>query len=390
MLSLGNRSMNKETFCAFPFNTIFLGPNGGVRPCCSAREDIGNINDDNLDNIVNGDMIKSIRQSIINNKWHPNCSQCEHLESMGARTERTNVLDKFDEYKDADKETFKLQKVDIRWSNTCNLSCNYCYEYFSSQWAKLKGIKINANKDLAENSVFDFIEKNKDTIESINLLGGEPLLQKQNNKLIEILHDKNYYILTNLSVELEKNPIALKLLDMSSVDWGISFETIGEKFEYVRHGAEWSVFLNNLEILKTKNPKRVNAHPLYCTYTALNLREYFDFILRSEIFFSVLWSAIQNIKGLNVYNLPNSFKEKAIQEIELAEIEYSSDKEKLGIDHLINIKNKLLESLNGKDTNDGLTEFFKWTDELENKFLTKKKCAKDLWPNVYNMGTKKL
>lgn len=377
--------MNKETFCAFPFNTIFLGPNGGIRPCCSAREDIGNINNDSLDNILNGDMIKSIRRSIINNQWHPNCSQCERLENMGARTERTSVLDKFDEYKNADENTFKLQKVDIRWSNTCNLSCNYCYEYFSSQWANIKGIKINANKDIAENSVFSFIEKNKDTIENINLLGGEPLLQKQNHKLLEILNDKNYYILTNLSVDLTKNQIASKLLDMKFIDWGISFETVGEKFEYVRHGAEWSIFLNNLKLLKSRSPNRVNAHPLYCTYTALNLREYYDFILESEVFSGVYWCAIQNIKGLNVYNLSNSFKEKAIKEIESVESDYSEHKEKLGIEHLIGIKNRLLENLNEKDSKEGLTEFFNWTDEIENKFLTKKKCAKELWPNIYRM-----
>lgn len=377
--------MNKETFCAFPFNTVFLGPNGGVRPCCSAREDIGNINNDSLDNILNGDTIKSIRRSIVNNQWHSNCSQCEYLERMGARTERTSVLDKFDEFKDANEHTFKLQKVDIRWSNTCNLSCNYCYEYFSSQWAKIKGIKINSNKDIAENSVYDFIEKHKDTIENINLLGGEPLLQKQNHKLIEMLHDKNYYILTNLSVDLTKNQIALKLLDMKYIDWGISFETIGEKFEYVRHGADWSVFSNNLKFLKDHNPNRVNAHPLYCTYTAFDLREYCDFILKSEVFDGVYWCAIQNITGLNVHNLPNAFKEKAINEIERVESEYNQYREKLGIDHLTEIKNKLLENLKERNSENGLEAFFKWTDEIENKFLIKKKCAKDLWPNIYKI-----
>ena len=40
-----------------------------------------------------------------------------------------------------------------------------------------------------------------------------PLLQKQNNHLLDLLHDKRYYILTNLSVDVPNNPIAKKLLE---------------------------------------------------------------------------------------------------------------------------------------------------------------------------------
>jgi len=41
------------------------------------------------------------------------------------------------------------------------------------------------------------------------MLGGEPLLQRQNIKLFEMMKDQeiDYYILTNLSVDLEKNEV---------------------------------------------------------------------------------------------------------------------------------------------------------------------------------------
>lgn len=377
--------MNKDTFCAYPFNTVFLGSDGGVKPCCSSRTNIGNINENSLEEIINGPIIKSIRKSIVENKWHPTCSQCKELEEIGARTERTGVLHKFDEFKDADENTFKLQKIDIRWSNTCNLSCNYCYEYFSSQWAKIKGIKVNANKDVAEDSVFSLIEKNRDSIEVINLLGGEPLLQKQNKRLIEILHDKSYYILSNLSVDIKNNDIAQKLINMNTVEWGISFETIEDKFEYVRHGADWNVFHNNLKYLKENKAKMINAHPLYCTYTALNLVEYYNFLLESKLFTSVFWCAIQNIKGLNVNHMPHNFKEKAIREIESCETQFGNiDPEHLGISHLTEIKNKLIDSLNDKEDRYGIEHFYYWTYEIENKFMTKKHTAKELWPELYD------
>jgi hypothetical protein len=129
----------------------------------------------------------------------------------------------------------------------------------------------------------------------------------------------------------------------------------------------------------------INAHPLYCTYTALNLVEYYDFLLESNIFTSVFWCAIQNIRGLNVNYMPHSFKEKAIREIENCERQFESiDRQAIGIDHLIEIKNKLIDSLNEKDDNLGIEHFYQWTEEIENKFMTKKHTAKELWPELYD------
>jgi MoaA/NifB/PqqE/SkfB family radical SAM enzyme len=155
-----------------PFSSVFLGSDGGVRPCCSLRGELGNINESSLEDIIHGPIATSIRQSIIDEKWHPMCSQCQDLESKGARNERTGTVESMIKFVDYKADDFKLEKLDLRWSNTCNLACNYCYPYFSSKWAEIKGIKINANKMSAEDKVFAFIQKNIDTVNNINLLGG--------------------------------------------------------------------------------------------------------------------------------------------------------------------------------------------------------------------------
>ena len=204
--------MNKSTFCSLPFTSIFLGSDGGVKPCCSLRGDLGNINQQPIEEILNGPIARGLRQDIIDGNWNKMCSQCEELESKGARTERIHTVPLMEQFKEVKQDYFRLDKLDLRWSNTCNLTCNYCYEYFSSQWAAIKGIKVNSNKEHAEDSIFSFIEKHKDSIINIQLLGGEPLLQKPNNRLIDIVPDSNYYILTNLSTELKNNGIAKKLL----------------------------------------------------------------------------------------------------------------------------------------------------------------------------------
>lgn len=378
--------MNKETFCAFPFNTIFLGADGGVKTCCSAKHDIGDINKQGIQEILQSPLAQEIRQSIINEQWHSQCEQCQKLEAMGARSERidTYSASKFDEFSAATPVTFELQKLDLRWSNLCNLACNYCYEYFSSKWSVIKGIKINANKAAAEDSLFALISENiksVDSIETINLLGGEPLLQKQNHKLIELLPDKNYYILTNMSIDLPNNTIAPKLIDNKNAQWGISFDNIGSKFEYVRHGADWSTFVSNLRYLKSQGVKIINGHPLYCTYSAFDLCNYYDFIIEEGYFNQVYWTALQNIHSLNVFKLPPALKSKAVDELNKCIETYQNSKYDMSA--LINIRAQLELTLDNKQGYVTRQQFDKWLHTVEVEQLKDKQYSfNDLWPDV--------
>jgi organic radical activating enzyme len=373
--------MNKNTFCSFPFETIFLGADSGVKTCCSARGDIGNLNTSPIIDILQGSQAQSVRESILNNQWHPQCSQCKEIEDMGGRSERSTILEKkWNTYQEIklDKEYFNLKMIDLRWSNTCNLACNYCYEYFSSQWSTIKGIKVNTLNETNEESLFLFIEKHKETIESINLLGGEPFLQKQNLKLVDILKDKNYYVLTNFAVPLENNKIAIRLLEEPNAAWGISFETVGKRYEYVRHNASWDQFNKNIEFVKRKKPGfKANVHPLYCTYSAFNLVEFYDYILNENFFLDTYWCVIQNIDGLNVMKLPKHLQERAIKEIENCEKKFAGEPSLI---HLQDIKNSLIKSI---DTKHEVSKTFNsFTTEIEKQLVNKEFNFKELWPDI--------
>lgn len=374
--------INKETFCSLPFSSVFLGADGGIKPCCSSGAILGDINKTPIDQIIYGPIATEIRQSIVNGQWHESCGQCKKLEANNTRTERTGVLHEMPEFADVTENTFRFNRLDARWSNTCNLACTYCYEYFSSQWAAIKGIKINSNKDFAEEAIFKLISDRTTTepMRNINLLGGEPLLQKQNLRLVDTLPDSNYYILTNLSVDIPNNAIVKKLLAAKSVNWGISFETVGDKFEYVRRNAKWDRLVSNLKYLKANYPKSMNAHPMYCSYSAFNLVEFYDFIIGSSLFNGVYWCAIQNIPGLDVYTLPNSLKQKAIDEIDRCCNKYPGAP---GIDALLNIKHGLTESMQVEHRVETPAEFIEWIRVLEQQHMPNyRHTFKDLWPDV--------
>jgi organic radical activating enzyme len=377
--------MNKENFCSLPFTEIFLGPDGGVKTCCSASDPIGSLHKNTIDEILNGYTAIDIRQHILDGKWHTSCRQCKRQESQNARSERESNLERFQQdYGTVDSSFFKLKRLDLRWSNTCNLSCTYCYEYFSSKWATLKGLKINTIKDENENSLFLMIENNIDSIENILMLGGEPLLQKQNQRLVNtITDDRSFYILTNLAIPLDTNAIAQTLINERNTCWGVSFETVGNRYEYVRHGASWDLFVKNIDYIQEKTDNNLDVHSLYSIYSAFNLVEFYEFIHEKKIK-TVLWNLLESSgenSSASVLKLPPELKQRAIEEIERCEVLFPNAP---GLEWLLNFKDNL--KLPSAVTN---VSFIKEINILENTYL-KNKILKfsDLWPTEWELLNK--
>lgn len=369
--------MNKATFCSLPFTEIFLGPDGHIKTCCSASESLGSLHKNTIDEILNSREAISIRQHILKGKWHESCKQCKRQESQNARSERVGNLETFqNENGPVDSSFFKLTRLDLRWSNTCNLSCTYCYEYFSSKWANLKGLKVNTIKDSNENSLFLMIEKNIDSIENILMLGGEPLLQKQNLRLVNtITDDRSFYILSNLAVPLDTNATAQILLNDRMSAWGVSFETVGLRYEYVRRGASWELFVKNIDYIQEKTNGMLDAHSLYSIYSAFNLVEFYEFVYEKNIK-TVLWNLLESTgenSNASVFKLSPKLKQRAIEEIERCEQLFPNAP---GIDSLLEFKKNL--KLHTITTNNS---FVKEIDVLENKYLKSEtlKFSK-LWP----------
>lgn len=312
--------MNKNTFCSLPFTSLFLGPDGGIKPCCSAIANIGNINTQHVKDIINGNEAKEIRNSILQGKWHPSCKQCKIQSEKGTHSERKDNVEDFKDL-DLSEDYFDLQRLDLRWSNTCNLSCVYCYEYFSSKWAVIKGQKVNTISKDTKEDLINYIKTNGQKVQLAMLLGGEPLLQKENESLLEVLNtDTPVHVVTNLAVDISENKIAKLLMQRKKVTWAVSFENVTGKYEYVRHGASWNTFVNNLKYLKD-NVTNFNcaALSLYSIHSAFNLEELYDFVILQNCFNDVVWTMLEstganNKAGLMWLNPKN--KHRAIKEID--------------------------------------------------------------------------
>ena len=321
--------ISKETYCELPFKGVFLNTNGDVKFCCALNKPLGNISDKSLSEIMQGEIASEIRKSILNNQWHDYCSVCKQAEKQSGSSQRSFSIrpDNFEKAKLIENEfQFNIESIDVRWSNTCNLSCVYCFSGASSKWASiLNEYVVRPSSEEHQKFLSDIVE-HATTIKSVNLLGGEPLLEKFNENLLIALHDYpniSYNVLSNLSIpEITTNRIFQLLNKNDSVTWAVSFETIGERYDYVRNGSSWDLFQNNVRTVYEITNKKLLVHFTYCIYSATRLVEFFDYVSSVPWFKKIIIQQLVTPSYLNVSMQNEKIRDSAIQEISICVDKY--------------------------------------------------------------------
>lgn len=287
----------EQFYCAAPWHGLHINPRGDIKTCCAGNPNmLGNLNDKTISQVLNGAELTQIRDSLLAGRAHAYCVGCVSREQQGAPSERSwhNSLNReFDSVATGNQYAHPTL-IDIRWNNTCNLSCNYCNPLDSSKWATLKGIPVRSKTSKYYEDVCDFLEKNHQHIKEVALVGGEPFLLPQNERLLDVIPvDAVVTIITNLNTPLESNKIFQKLAQRRRVGWSMSFDNIADQFEYVRHGASWALQQHNLDLVQ--NLMRHNGHwggihAVYNLYNATGLVRFKQYATARGL--SIKWQSI--------------------------------------------------------------------------------------------------
>jgi organic radical activating enzyme len=289
-----------DTFCLLPFTHISTTNDGNYRACCCSEEivipkDDGtpyNMRRDNVLEVWNSDHYKKLRLDLLSGIKNPTCEYCWNYEASGAYSKRQKTNDeKHDMYPDYDifiKDALLNEgalstpptDLDIKVGTQCNLKCIMCYPGSSSlhqdeqelmieQGIELPGLlrlfddrvkKFNFKieefnpRDLDIEPIMQNLDPSLKQAIHLSLVGGEPLVNKTTQRLIEQCVEKGYaknmmlQIITNLSVI---NPKTIRLLDQFKHPMlCISYDHIDpRKFNFIRYPADYSVFKNNFEKL---------------------------------------------------------------------------------------------------------------------------------------------
>lgn len=362
-----------QKYCSAVDTGLFVNVNGGVKLCCSGAVNLGSLRKKPIKDIFQNPLFFEIKNNLDNNQTHSYCDGCDKIESIApGSSQRSAFNDTF-----ANTTDRKLGLIDIRWSNVCNLSCRYCNVEDSSEWRRLHNLSIETvDKDYTE-SLFEEIELNKSSIKNIYLLGGEPLLQKHNIRLLNLIDPTaKIDLLTNLSVKLDNNKVYHELQKFNMVLWNLSFDNIGDRFEYVRAGAEWEQFESNLErICNDFGAHRVTFHPVYTIWNSTCLEEYYEYADKRGL--RVNWQvALPKVDNYGlatdsfiVFGHNPKVIERAIREIEKLSVNDTS---------LMGIKNSLINSIEKPNKS---KEFLDWTAKME-QFMPPRKTFDVLWPEL--------
>ncbi|MBY0552897.1 radical SAM protein [bacterium] len=230
-----------ENFCVAPFTTLLLEPDGKVGACRhkGCEFPVGNILENSFDEIWNGDFIKNWRQEFLNGtpvicKTEIKDRKCHHCPEYNSLTKKVKELNVH--------QSIKPMRLAFNFNGHCNLECQMCHV-----WQKPNALydKINFWEKL------DFWIEN---LHEVELLSGEPFIQKDTYKLIDLLSEKKpnaeWTITTNANWKLNDH-IKSQLNKIKMKNLIISLDsTRAETYKVIRKKGDFNKALQTMKDLQ--------------------------------------------------------------------------------------------------------------------------------------------
>lgn len=295
--------MANKTWCPLPWMSLNVRSNGDLRVCCQAntgfdqgllrKEDgtIYNLGQDDFDDSRNSSLLRDIRKSILDGKFHPSCLRCERETAAGMRSRANfesmswkHIIDEdkareiTNEDGSIDIDNNPIIYADLRFGNLCNLKCRMCSATDSNTWypdqVELWGnqykdagetITLISNKkgkyepsinkyDWYKNPNFwKTMEENIQSIERLYIVGGEPLLIDQHYDFLQKCVDLD--CAKKIIVEYNSNitNIPQRAWDIwkyfKGIHVGMSVDAVGPINDYIRHPSRWWKIEENMRKL---------------------------------------------------------------------------------------------------------------------------------------------
>jgi molybdenum cofactor biosynthesis enzyme MoaA len=260
-------------FCKMFKHGLTVGPSGAVRPCCSLE-----VLEKNL--YIDDDWETRHQRWYDESKgsadgWIPECRNCqvnEELTGSSLRTYANSIITDDDQ---------GIVYWDLKINNTCNLACRTCDSWNSSTWEKISRENPDLPKEYTTSrnnrwhrNIDDIMPHLLDA-RVVKFTGGEPFLIPQVKKIIEYLIEHEVSESTELQFNtngtVDINPWIKYFEKFKHTRIHVSVDAVGDRFNYIRAGADWNQVSVNILFLKELT-KTVNLTvSLLCLPQALNV-----------------------------------------------------------------------------------------------------------------------
>jgi MoaA/NifB/PqqE/SkfB family radical SAM enzyme len=334
-----------------PFTGLATREDGAICACCRSHP-VGFIQKDTLENIWNNDTMQRIRRQVLNDERPPECEPCFSLEDQGVESLRQrHVSGKIPEacinlYPNTpllEVMPFEIPTMELKLNNLCNLKCRMCHPMDSTSWNDWSEVKdfYKAEGNIMYAIVEEHNLENKPHLDKfqdspewwaslekllpyfrrVEFAGGEPLMDPQHYKILDMLapygHQIEIKYATNLSILGKGNRTVWEYWPkFKSVAVNVSIDGIGSSYEYVRGNASWAELVNNVKQIQTiTNISRIVGAVTVQVSNVLILDRMIEYFL-NDIGIVFHTHRVAYPKVLSVQVLPKPLKELAIMRLE--------------------------------------------------------------------------
>ena len=288
---------NNPAFCPAPWTAIYIDSTGYIDNCCISNNRLGNAVTHDILDVMSLEKNQLVKQQMLDGVLPSGCQGCKRKDttttSLRHHMLRWNSSVPLSVY---DDDSFKLNYLDIRWTNICNSACVYCAPAYSSKLAEeLNILQVVDHQKITRIKEF-LIDKLKD-IETVYLAGGEPMLTKENIWLLTNLYRENpdCKIVVNTNLSIINNEIFNLICKFEKVRFVLSGEAVGEQYNYIRYGSDWETFVRNITTLMSEHPTvKISFNLVYTALTTVSIFDYIDQIKN--------WGLSIQDTGITYYN----------------------------------------------------------------------------------------
>ena len=276
-----------STFCPAKWDELNINLNYNyVYACCKSTpvKFVKNISE----------VLQPQKENLLKGIQDSSCSFCWKNENLGLPSLRLSHLAKFDStvFPRYVEDTVLPKSIEINLGNECNFQCTYCSPKFSSKWES--DIRNKPYNFTTDNSMYEIVQKESDNVhntiewlskqngvESLIIIGGEPLLNKNLFKILDNTHFDNIAIVTNLSCDTKTlDKVFARASNFKKMFLNISLDSTGGNAELSRYGLCYETITHNISYALAHAPDNVECKilSLMTSITIRDIKKFAEYI----------------------------------------------------------------------------------------------------------------
>jgi hypothetical protein len=410
-------SQNSKTFCLHPFTGLATREDGAICACCRSYP-VGFIDKETLEEVWNNETMRRIRRQVLNGERPKECEPCFTIEDQGVESLRQrHISGKIPEarinlYPNTpllEVMPFEIPTMELKLNNLCNLKCRMCHPMDSTSWNDWSEIKEFYKKE--DNIMFDIVEehnlerkpfldkfqdnpewwtsleKNLPHFRRVEFAGGEPLMDPQHYKILDMLkpyaHQIEIKYATNLStLGISKGRTIHEYWpNFRSVAVNVSIDGLNDVYEYIRGNGDWGALVQNIQEIKSiSNISRIVGAVTVQVSNVLTLDKMIEYFLNDiEIVFHT--HRVEYPKVLSAQVLPFDLRVLAIKRLQSVSLRVKDfklvKKHPQLLDYTLGQIQDNINYLNARDQSDRWGDCIEFNRRLDN---SRNQCFTDVTP----------